>query len=465
MPYRNKIIIIFCCAILLRLIFSIGLFATDQPLFSLKGDAESYIQTAKNFIEKGVWSANPGDNPRPDNVRTPVYPLFLMFFLGFGIPLVYAAIIQDILMAISAVLIYVLGRRLFSEKVAFFAGLVFALEPYLASTFVSRAIMTEVFAVFLLILSFLNLALYIKEKNNKNLIAGSVFLALSALTKPQFFLFFIFIFIAVILAGKMRLKPLFFACAVFLLLISPWLFYNFFILKTIQFSSVPGLSLYVAADFFQQWENKDDYLKVYEYPIEKAKRMLGVSAEELFEPENAKKLSNIGKEIIVARPFSFAYYQIIHIPRLFWHETTIETIAQDFNISQNAKQGEMDINVIKNVLHGRFNDAFKNLSNHPIWIVSLFLKIAVLLLGLLALLNFFLRWILGKEISRVSLFLLLIIVLYAVMMSPFGQQRYRVPIEPFILILAFDSIGLIFYYLRGWIRDFRANIPCSQRLG
>lgn len=459
-PIINKIIIIFCCAIILRLIFSIGLFATGQPLFSLEGDAGSYIQTAKNFIEKGVWSANLGDNPSPDNMRTPVYPLFLMFFIGFGIPFIYAVIIQDILMAVSAVLIYVLGRRLFNEKTAFFAGLIFALEPYLASTFISKAIMTESFVLFFLILSFLNLALYIKEKNSKNLTAGSIFLALSALTKPQFFPFLIFIFIAVILAGKICLRRLFFACAIFLILVSPWLFYNFFVLKTVQFSSVPGLSLYVAADFFRQWENKSDYLKVYEYPIEKAERMLDVNSEELFEPENAQKLSNMGKEIILEKPLSFVFYHIIHIPRLFWHETTVETIAQDFDISENTKQGEMDINAIKNIFHGRFSDAFKDLLNHPIWLVSLFLKIAVLLLSILALLNFFLKWIVGKEISRVSLFFLLIIVSYAVMMSPFGQQRYRVPIEPFILLLALDSIRLI--YCRACLQNNK-NYPAYNK--
>lgn len=451
MAFRNKILIVFCAAIIVRLIFSMGLFISDQPLVSTIGDAPSYIQTAKNFLEKGVWSSDPADDLKPDNIRTPVYPLFLMIFFWLGIPLVWVAFVQDILMAFSAVLIYFLGRKLFKDSVAFAAGLVWAVEPYLASSFVSKAVMTEVFAILFLIIAVFNLAIYIAEKKGRNLIWGSIFLGFAALTKPQLLYFLPFVLLAFFLAkGKKQWKFLVLSYLIVFILISPWLYYNFFILKTFQFSSVAPLSLYVLGDYFEQWRNRSNSLEIYEYPVMKAQRILEVDYEELIQPENTARLAKMGRDTIIAHPFSFVFYYATHLHRLLWHDTTIETIAADFGLDyvKNLKQGEMDINIIKNFFRGNLSSAFDDLSNHPIWLVSLLLKAIFLFLGILSLANFFLKWKFAGEMSKVSLFLLVFLILYIGMIGVFGHQRYRVLIEAFVFILAFDSIRLIYKRLK-----------------
>jgi hypothetical protein len=159
-------------------------------------------------------------------------------------------------------------------------------------------------------------------------------------------------------------------------------------------------------------------------------------------------LAKLGTKFLKERPLSFAIYDITRIPRLFWHDTTVDTVANDFKIPQNLKPGEMDINVIKDIFQGKIGAGLKKLTVHPIWILSLFLKTLTLILSLLAFAHFFLFWKFTGQISKVSLFLFLFILLYGVMASPVGMQRYRVPIEPFLLILAFDSVRLI--YRRFW---------------
>ena len=134
--------------------------------------------------------------------------------------------------------------------------------------------MTEPIAIFFLTVAFLNLAVFIKEKNVKNLTWGSIFLALLALTKPQFFFFVIFIGLAILFSQqKQKLKNLLFP-VVFLFLVSPWMIYNFVSFKTLQFSSVSNVTLYVIADYFQQWKNKS-YDKIMRVTLKSSKNSRG----------------------------------------------------------------------------------------------------------------------------------------------------------------------------------------------
>ena len=144
--------------------------------------------------------------------------------------------------------------------------------------------------------------------------------------------------------------------------------YNLISFKTWQFSSVSNVTVYVIADYFQIWKNKN--YENYENYIEKAKKIVGAdNAAQLFRPDNSKKLANIGKEIILQNPFSFAFYHISHIPRLFWHDTTIETIEENFGIKQSNEEGT-DIDSVKNLLKGNFKKSLLGIKENPIWIVS-----------------------------------------------------------------------------------------------
>ena len=348
-------------------------------------------------------------------------------------------------MAVTAIFIYTLGRKLFSDKIAFFSAVIFASEPYLSSTFISKAIMTEPIAIFFLAVVFLNLAVFVKEKSVRNLTWGSIFLALLSLTKPQFFFFFIFIGLAVLLSQqKQKLKLLAFSYGLFFLLVSPWMIYNLISFKTWQFSSVSNVTVYVIADYFQIWKNKN--YENYENYIEKAKKIVGAdNAAQLFRPDNSKKLANIGKEIILQNPFSFAFYHISHIPRLFWHDTTIETIEENFGIKQSNEEGT-DIDSVKNLLKGNFKKSLLGIKENPIWIVSLFLKMLALLLGALAILNPLIKYATTKKFSVISMLFASAIILYAVMISPVGQHRYRSLIEPLILLLSLEILSIFFSF-------------------
>ncbi|GEM_PF-2024828 len=445
-----KIAWIFIIAIIVQALFAIGLASTHQPLLSLEGDSLDYLRTAQNFLYKGIWSASSLASPQPDNFRTPLYPLFIIPFLHFKIPLAYISLLQSLLVVVVAVLTYYLGRRIVSDRTAFIAALAIALEPYIASTFIAKVLMTEVFATVLIFITFWNFIRYIQSKEWYFLAWGSGMLALAALTKPQFFFFFLIIPVAMWCAGEIKVwKKMLGALALFGLIVSPWLYYNFFVLHVPQFSSVTLIAVFDSAYRVRNWQTGGADPQYHGYYVGLGEKILGVTTPaELYEPYNAKRLADIGFAEVKAHPIAFAWYQLIHIPRIFYHEVNTEAVAKDFALSYNTGPGEVDVNVLKALIHGHISDAWQMLKKYPAWIVSLTLKVLLILIAPLAFGYIWIKRVYNGVWDMPAIFILGVIAVYAVLASPVGQHRYRVPIEPWLYLFAFESIRLLYQRLR-----------------
>lgn len=444
---RQKTILILSIGAVMHIAFTVALYFNHKPLIDTAGDAPSYIQTAKNFIEKGVWSSVADNNPKPDNFRVPLYPLFLSFFLYFGIPLWVIGIIQSIVMMGLSVAIYRLGARLFSDAVSFFAALVFSIEPYIVSSYITRAVMTEAFAVTFFTVALLLLGLFLRGQQPRYLWWSAAGFAFASLTKPQLFPFGILLLASVLLINRnvVSWRSSLITFGIFGVFVSPWIAYNLFALHTFQYSSITGPAYFFDSTHrFMMWKTNGqdpNYNRPY---WERAREILGTGpdANELFSPHSAEILGDVAQETLRRYPFSYAYYHLIHVPRLFYHDFNLEAFTDDFGIDLNLQGGEMDINVIKYVVRGNLSAAWNQITLHPFWIISLFLKTTFFLFGILAIGNCIIRWWVTGEKSQFAILMGIFLLLYGIGVSPFGQQRYRVPIEPLILLLAGDSMYL-----------------------
>jgi len=444
MSFNKKLTIIILAGFLMHFFYGIGLWFSGNSLYSINGDAPSYIQTAQNFLEQGVWSADADLAKKPDNFRTPIFPLILLLFLKFKLSFIFLILIQSCLMIATSILVYVWGRKIFKEQVAFSVAFFLSIDPYLSSTFVAKSVMTEPIALFLVVIVFLSIGIFLKTKGDRYLLISILALAIGALLKPQILFFIVFFILAVILAKQWRNKLVWICLIIYFFILSPWLYYNFFVLKVIQFSSVSPVTLFVTSHKFQDWQKDwQDPLYHGTYRV-RCEQILGVdNPMKCFEPHNAEILAGIGKEIILDNPFSFALFHISRIPKVFYHDTTIDTFYNDFGIFSGINGGN-DVDVIKNIIKLKFNNAFLAIINKPIWIISLSLKFMWFILSLLALANFFIVLKFKKEISKLSLILILFMLMYGAMISPHGIHRYKVLVEPFILFLAFDSIRILY---------------------
>lgn len=152
----------------------------------LADDARIYIGLANNVLDGKGYSL---DGIHPMAERVPVYPIFLslMFSLGKGNYFV-VRIIQCILGAASCVLIYLLGKEIFSSRVGIIAAIIATFYyPFIQ---MSAYLVTETLSVFLILLSLWQLIKAKEDHSTWNLIFSGILLGLASLTRSTFFGFY-----------------------------------------------------------------------------------------------------------------------------------------------------------------------------------------------------------------------------------------------------------------------------------
>jgi 4-amino-4-deoxy-L-arabinose transferase-like glycosyltransferase len=401
------------------------------------------METARNVLDEGVWSSDPAPNPLPDNFRAPIYPLLLIGFMKLGWSFSFLFVLQALAVAMAAGLTYWYGRSLFSERVGLIAGLVLAVDPILASRAVSKALMTEAFALPLLLIGFGSLALFVKRSDGKHLLVSTVALGLGANLKPQFVFFLLLSYVAVFLVKRVSARTVLASFGISGLLLLPWLSYNFIGLRVPQFSSVSETNLFDIGYRFQHWRTKSEDPYFNESYIIAGSALVGAeNSMQLFEPVKAKRLAHIGREWIMSAPLPFLWFHTTRVPRTFYHDTTIDTLYEDFGWFPSLRNGDSTV-LAKHIVFFRWPQALREIREHPATLLALSVQIVVLLMSLLALLNYVIRRAVTGERSAVALLWLALLLAYGFLVSPMGLHRYRVPIEPMLLLLAIDSVFVL----------------------
>ena len=237
-------------------IFAIGFFARlisrliqGENNFWLVG-YRAYARLVANMVNNHNFSlaTNYGDKRA---FWPPVYPLFLaLFTLGksWYLPAIFA---QSAIGALTAIIIYYIGRELFNKRTAAIAGVVTALYPY----YVLHDAKVQDTALFTC-LTALCVLLFIKcWKTESNLIwalAGLV-LGVALLTRAtlQPFALIMFVWLAFTRGRRVLLT-----IAVFFLTISPWLLRNYAELGSPVLTTQTGRFV---------WDAHSDYTFLY-YP-------------------------------------------------------------------------------------------------------------------------------------------------------------------------------------------------------
>jgi 4-amino-4-deoxy-L-arabinose transferase-like glycosyltransferase len=127
---KKDYIIIFVLALILRIILALLIFCYfGEEGFITKDAVAHYLPLAKNFALGNGFTL---DGVTPYAYKAPGYPLFLAFFHKiFGVfwP---AIIVQIILSAFLAVLIFKIGEEIgFNRKINLMAGILTATAPHL----------------------------------------------------------------------------------------------------------------------------------------------------------------------------------------------------------------------------------------------------------------------------------------------------------------------------------------------
>jgi len=214
-------------------------------------DTDGYEALATNIMNYGEFSSN----GRLTSLHEPFYPFFLAsiyYFLGHSY--MAAEIIQAVLGALTCIIIFLISINLFPLPVAIVAALVSCFNPGFIKS--STHLMTENLYTFLFVVAIYFLIRQTKEGGFKNLIFSGITLGIAALTRSATLLFPIFILFFIrkkLTASSYSAKRYILSIVIFIFFFSvtilPWTLRNWRVHhRFVPICTKGGLALYCAYD-------------------------------------------------------------------------------------------------------------------------------------------------------------------------------------------------------------------------
>lgn len=450
--------ILFFAALAIRVV-AILAWESEQSLLYVS-DSLTYLQTAKNLLEHGVYSMALFDPPIPDNFRTPLYPLFLIPFAALNLSLYMPVIAQSILVSISIVISYHIARKLFSEKIAFWAMLALALEPFTA--LVGTQIMTESLFMSLFLPGVLLLALYVKQQTFRHLLIGSALLALSALTRPVAFYLFPLIPLSCVIPVYKKinlpqtlsviLKQTWLAIqsgwrngviglVIFLAILSPWLLFVRLAVGNWSMDSLSQFDLYAYHGvYFDEWRAKRG-------AIDRLPKLDLTPLNSTFDAREISPLAAAGRAYIKDHASEYARYHFFRLPALYTDSGYAIIFAGmpflDVSFEGGDEIDSAEGGLLDHVIIGQFKKTAALISKKPIAGILFLADLAFFIMALLAFGSLFIHKYKRGIFDNVLLFFLCLLIGYTILASPIGGARLRIPLNPFLFLLATHAILLL----------------------
>lgn len=209
-------------------------------------DERDFDTTAQNVVQGHGFSRIPNSSV-PMIRRVPLYPLFLaLIYRTWGHSFGAVRALQILLVALTALIGYLMARMIFKGKFAFLSFFLIGFWPPLIVF--STRIMSEVLNTFLLSLSILCLVMLLHRRSIILAFASGLFIGITTLCKATTALFPFFVFLFLILVYRSKKQALCHGLILILaaaIAISPWTIRNY-----LQFKSFIPVQLGVSPGFW-----------------------------------------------------------------------------------------------------------------------------------------------------------------------------------------------------------------------
>ena len=447
---RKKILVIFVLALVVRLAFFVA-FAVHEGSFNFwvgSQDSHSFINEAVNVYAGRGFSAQEQEPFAPDGIRTPVVPLILGLFVPyFGI----YVLLQIVAASLSVVLLYKIGDQLFGSKIAFWAAIIFALDPL--SAFHSLTILSETWFTFFFLIGtwfFVRFWKQAAESHWKLLVLSAVFLGVTTLTRPvgivPAFLFGLAVLLFKKLDARQRIAAALTFLAVFSLTISPWLVRNYQAFGKVGLSYIPAYNwyhfnarmIYAQQEGISKEEAKAEFRKWESAEIEKNPDSNGFTLQSFY----FKK----ALEVIKRSPLLYLFYHGVNFSAVY-----LSTGKEDIVKAWTKKSD--NINFTAYVMRGwsGLRDLARDYPAALAGKLVLVLFYGVILAGFILSVYKRRRW-------QSFLFLLAATLIFGITTGAVAEPRFRVPVQGFIILMFVYSTVLIFNQGKNEDSSLRRNI-------
>jgi 4-amino-4-deoxy-L-arabinose transferase-like glycosyltransferase len=394
-PNNRKLLIgILLCGLILRMC---AVMWFDPPAFS---DDKDYKEIARNVAEgKGYLFEG-----KPTAYRTPGYPLFIAgMYTLFGYSEYPVRILQVFLDLGSCFLLFLLGKKFFSERVGLLATGILALFP--AQILYACQFMTETSFTFLLLLIVWLVASDESTRTTQHTIVIGVFIGLAILIRSTAALLPLIILLVQWKLGyslRKNLLGLGFITTTALIVISPWLVHNYATFHRISITSNTGVNFWIG--------NHSGAGGSYSFP--KNDNPLEGIGDDYERSDLGMKL---GKEFITAHPGEYSML----LAKKFAHFWSADYwLMMTFHPFPDAKD------------YPNAATLFSKMNPWLLWSIHLPF-ILILLAGTFGLVCYAAR-------ENKIIFILRSVILYwlAVHLAFYAGARYRFPIVPFFILAA-----------------------------
>lgn len=232
---RNKQFWIMLAAFLVRL-----LYATSIEKSYLSVDSGSWNSLALAIMQ---------GEPYASTYRGPLYPLFLAgLYSLFSCDVIVVRIAQSVLGALTCLIVYHIGRKVFSPGAGTLSAILVCLYPYFIH--MTGDIMSEILFAFLICLSILLLLLYQEKPSFKYSALTGICIGLTLLCKGTFLPFFLLSLLWLLavpgLKPKLKIRAVLQLLLFVSLTFSPWVIRNYRHYNKIVVLGLSGQSLWLA---------------------------------------------------------------------------------------------------------------------------------------------------------------------------------------------------------------------------
>lgn len=247
MSTREKLGAIILFTVVVRLGFCLVVYPALSNVPSAQGH-DRYEDIARNLLHGSGYALDPAGPPTIK--RLPLYPLFLYVIYAVAGEHRWAVqLVQACLAGVTAWLIFLIGRSVFSETVGLLAAALFSVHPHLVH-YTARPYTETLYVLLICLFAYLLLDVPGAAPRRNGLITGAVF-GLTLLTKGVAIGFPVFFFLGWLLDPSHRksLSPLgkYLFCFVIgaATIVSPWAYRNYLLTgRVILTSTWEGAPLY-----------------------------------------------------------------------------------------------------------------------------------------------------------------------------------------------------------------------------
>jgi len=384
-------------------------------VFLFHADAHEYVALAKNIVEHKVFSR---DLVVPEIIRTPGYPLLIAVTMAVaGDQFSYLVVLIQILMVgCTAYTIYRMAIILFDNpRLGTLVAIVYVLMP--TTIYYAVTGMTETFFTFLLALTLYLLAS--KEISYRKAFLAGAIIGLAILVRPIAILSPIII---LPMAMRNQWRNGIYFLAGLILILAPWVIRNYQQGYGVTVSYIGAFNLaHGNAAKFYQWQNNVDApvaLKAIEKEVDTVTR----DNSSLNTTQAHKK---VALQHILSNIPAYAWFHVVKTTPFFL-ASSIKGIALNLHLT-NSGERTADL-----LLKGKSAGIILKLIKEFPFTMESILRIALTILMCIGL------WQAWKNKNVFLVLLFLLIIQFGLLMSPWAEVRFRVPLEPYVLLLAFS---------------------------